>query len=233
MSLTLGFIIIRHVNNSISNQYWIHSYECIRKFYKENHILIIDDNSIIEHLTHPVLYNTTILKSEYYQRGELLPYYYYLHNKLFDVAVIIHDTVFINTYIDFTVDKYKMIWEFEHYWDEIELERDMLSVFNDNALYEFHNNKTIWKGCFGGMSIITYEYLKSINDTYKIQLLLNKVSTHIDRCTFERVIAVLLQIKNKQPSLLGNIHNYCPIGISFEDKEKYSHLPIIKVFAGR
>uniref|UniRef100_A0A6C0JXQ9 Uncharacterized protein n=1 Tax=viral metagenome TaxID=1070528 RepID=A0A6C0JXQ9_9ZZZZ len=25
--------------------------------------------------------------------------YYYLHNKLFEVAMIIHDSVFINTYI--------------------------------------------------------------------------------------------------------------------------------------
>ena len=34
-----------------------------------------------------------------------------LKNKLFDIAVIIHDSIFINRYIDFSIDKYKIIWE--------------------------------------------------------------------------------------------------------------------------
>ena len=37
--------MLRHVNNKLSNQYWIHCIQCIRKFYPENKILIIDDNS--------------------------------------------------------------------------------------------------------------------------------------------------------------------------------------------
>jgi hypothetical protein len=41
----VGFIVLRHVNNKLSNQYWIHCIQCIRKFYSENKILIIDDNS--------------------------------------------------------------------------------------------------------------------------------------------------------------------------------------------
>jgi hypothetical protein len=41
----LGFIVLRHVNDETTNQYWIHCYNCIRKYYPENMILIIDDNS--------------------------------------------------------------------------------------------------------------------------------------------------------------------------------------------
>ena len=92
----IGFIILRHVNNKLTNKYWIHCYNCIRKFYKENKIIIIYDNSNYNFITNEKLYKTTIINSEYPKRGELLPYYYYLHNKLFDVAVIIHDSVFIN-----------------------------------------------------------------------------------------------------------------------------------------
>ena len=136
----LGFIILRHVNNELTNNYWRHCIECIRKFYPENKILVIDDNSDPKFLTTETYYNTTIIKSEYPKRGELLPYYYYLNNKLFDVAVIIHDSVFINSYIDFTVDKYKIIWEFEHDWDQIYDERRMINAFNNLELRIFYEN---------------------------------------------------------------------------------------------
>ena len=43
--MSIGFIILRHVNNEVTNQYWLHCYECIRKYYPENKIMIIDDNS--------------------------------------------------------------------------------------------------------------------------------------------------------------------------------------------
>ena len=41
---TLGFIILRNVNSELTNKYWIHCYNCIRKYYPENKIIIIDDN---------------------------------------------------------------------------------------------------------------------------------------------------------------------------------------------
>ena len=40
-----GFIIIRNVNNEIQNEFWIESYNSIRKFYPNTEILIIDNNS--------------------------------------------------------------------------------------------------------------------------------------------------------------------------------------------
>ena len=50
------------------------------------------------------MYKTFIIQNDFPKRGELMPYYYYLHNKLFDTAVIIHDSVFINKYIDFFLE---------------------------------------------------------------------------------------------------------------------------------
>ena len=85
---SLGFIVLRHVNNNKTNKYWIHSYNCIRKFYPENIILIIDDNSNYNYVTTKNLYNTIIIRSEYPGRGEVLPYYYYIKYRLFDIAVI-------------------------------------------------------------------------------------------------------------------------------------------------
>lgn len=229
----LGFIILRHVNNEITNKYWIECVSCIRKHYPENKILIIDDNSNYKFITNVQLYKTTVINSEYHKRGELLPYYYYLNNKLFDVAVIIHDSVFITKYIDMSVDKYKFLWEFEHNWDQIEDETRMIDIFNDRELKEFYENKNLWKGCFGGMSIITYDYLNYINNKYDISKLLECVLNRYNRCSFERVIACLLQKEAKQETLLGNIHKYCDWGITFEKSDMYRCLPMVKCWAGR
>lgn len=230
---TIGFIILRHVNNDLTNQYWILCYECIRKFYPENSIMIIDDDSNYEYITEKQLYNTTVINSDYKRRGEILPYIYFLKNKLFDTAVIIHDSVFINKYMDFSVDKYKIIWDFEHDWDQIEDETKMIKLFNDDELLQFYENKDLWKGCFGGMSIIKHDFLTSIQNKYDIHKLLDFVLTRYNRCSFERVFACLLQINEKRETLLGNIHKYCEWETPFQEKDKYSHLPLTKIWTGR
>ena len=229
----IGFIILRHVNNERTNKYWIHCYSCIRKYYPENHIMIVDDNSDKSFITNENVYKTTIINSEYHKRGELLPYYYYLHNNLFDTAVIIHDSVFINKYIDMSVEKYKIMWTFEHEWDQIEDETKMMKAFNDSELLAFYEDKTLWKGCFGGMAIITHNYLQHINSKYDISKLLDFIVSRYNRCSFERVIACLLQKEAKMENLLGDIFQYVECGISFEKKDTCNHLPIIKIWTGR
>jgi hypothetical protein len=229
----VGFIILRHVTNDVENKYWKHCYDCIRKYYPENQIIIIDDSSDYIKITSHTFYKTTIINSDYPKRGELLPYYYYLHNKLFDTAVILHDSVFINKLIDVNVNKYMMLWDFEHNWDQIEDETNMIKLFNDAELLSFYENKSLWKGCFGGMSIITHDYLTYINSKYDISKLLDCVLTRYNRCSFERVIACLLQKNEKFETLLGSIHDYCEWGVMFERKDNYKHLPIIKVWTGR
>jgi hypothetical protein len=230
---SFGFIILRHVNNELTNKYWIKCVNSIRQYYPENNILIIDDNSNYEYITEETLYKTTIINSEYPKRGELLPYYYYLQNKLFNTAVIIHDSVFINKYINMSVDKYKLLWDFTHNWDQIEDETRMINVFNDLELKEFYENKNLWTGCFGCMSIITHDYLTYINNKYDISKLLDCVLNRNNRSSFERVIACLLQKEGNKEILLGNIHNYCKWGVTFDEIDNYSHLPLIKCWTGR
>jgi glycosyltransferase involved in cell wall biosynthesis len=229
----IGFIMLRHVSNDLTNKYWIHCYKCIREHYPENIIIIIDDNSNYNFITDEKLYKTIIINSEYHKRGEVLPYYYYLHNKLFDIGVIIHDSVFINQYIDMWVDKYKLIWEFEHDWDQIEDETKMIDIFDNLELRKFYENKHSWNGCFGAMAIISHDYLTYINNKYDISKFLDCVVNRTNRSSFERVFACLLQANGKKETLLGNIHSYCPWGISFDEKDKYSYLPLTKVWTGR
>ena len=233
MDTAIGFIILRHVNNKFTNKHWIKSYDSIRKYYPKNPIVIIDDNSDMSFVTPVTLYNTTIINSEFPKRGELLPYYYYLNNNFFEVAVIIHDSVFINSIIDFTVEKYKFLWEFEHEYDNIKDETKILSIFNDQELLDFYKDKKLWKGCFGGMSVIRHDFLTQINKKYNLSKLLDCILCRSDRMAFERVIACILQKEASNETLIGNIHKYIPWRISFDDIEKYNHLPIIKVWCGR
>ena len=168
-------------------------------------IVIIDDNSNYDFITNKKLYNCMIIQSEFPKRGEFLPYYYFLKFKFFDTAVILHDTVFINSFIDFNVDKFSFLWHFEHSWDQINDETKMISVFNNSNLTKFYHNKSLWKGCFGAMSIIQYEFLKYVNDKHNLELLIPYITSRYNRTSFERVIACLLS---------------------------FNHLPIIKTWSG-
>ncbi len=228
-----GFIIIRYVNSHLTNNYWIKCYEGIREFYPENDIVIIDDHSNSEYLTAIDMYKTTIINSEYPpKRGELLPYIYYLKNKFFDVAVIIQDAIFIQKHLDLTVDNYKLLWSFHGHQDK-DKEEKIIQIFNDDELLNLHRNTSLWSGCFGGMTIITHDYLSFIHNKYDINKLLDVVFDRFQRMYFERVLACLLQANCKAEVLLGKIDDYCEWGISYEQKDNYKHLPWLKVWSGR
>ena len=226
-------LILRHVNSSITNEYWKECFRCIRRFYPTNRILIIDDNSNYNYISRKELYKVKIIRSEYPGRGELLPYYYYLSNKLFDIAFIIHDSVFIQKPIDICVNKYQITWDFGHGADQIEDETKMINLFNDDKLLKFYQDQSLWTGCFGGMTTITHDFLMQVNNKYDLSTLIDAVKTRHDRMSFERVFACLLQIEAPQNTRFGNIHNYMPWATSYEDRHLYTHLPLLKVWTGR
>lgn len=238
----IGFIILRHIICSKTNEYWKECYTCIKRFYPKSRILIIDDNSNYSFVTNDPLDNTMIIQSEFPKRGEFLPYYYYLKTKFCETAVMLHDSMFIKKYISFNVNKYKMLWDFHkrHIADSISFKHQnlMLYALNNEKLNSFYNKKDIgiWDGCFGCMSVIKYDYLKLIDSEYRIACLIPYITCRDSRCAFERIIGCLLQINIKEPSLFGSIFDYCKWGLSYDEyiKNKYSNdLPIIKVWSGR
>ena len=238
----IGFIILRNVISSVTNEYWKECYRCIKRFYPKNRILIIDDNSNYSFVTNDPLDNTMVIQSEFPTRGEFLPYYYYLKTKFCETAVMLHDSMFIKKYIFFNVNNYKMLWDFgkESIVDDLSFKHQvlMLGALNSEKLNNFYNKKdlNVWRGCFGCMSVIKYDYLKRIDNEYRLASLIPYVTCRDARCAFERIIACLLQINLKEPSLFGSIHNYCRWGLSYDEyiKNKYSNrLPIIKVWTGR
>jgi hypothetical protein len=78
----LGFIILRHFKNEIHSKYWEECYFSIRKFYPDNKIIIIDNNSDKQYLNTSVnLENCEVIESEYPECRLFTPYYYILDKK--------------------------------------------------------------------------------------------------------------------------------------------------------
>ena len=114
----------------------------------------------------------------------------------------------------------------------------MLRALNSDKLNNFYIKKdqNYWSGCFGSMSVITYKYLKQIDDEFRISKLIPVITCRIDRCAFERIVGCILQFKTKTPSLLGHLTLNCDWRLNFSNykNNKYnSRLPIIKIFTGR
>ena len=260
--MTFGFILSRHVNSEITNKYWNMCVKQLNLLYPNRSIIIIDDDSnpifvkAFEEYT-----NVTIVQSEYPKRGELLPYYYFYKNHYFDNAIIIHDSVFFQSIINFNIleksqIKVLPIWYFN--WGKNENNYNtfrLTSVLTQKSkIIEYignnqivlglnNNNNKNWSGCFGVQSYINHHFLSFLQNKYQLFNLLNVVNCRSDRCCLERLFAIIFYIEypilNNLKSLLGPINKYCKWGITYDQHCEYikkygkSKIPLVKVWTGR
>jgi hypothetical protein len=251
-----GFIITRHVNSEVTNNYWNQCVRCIRKFYPLRKIVIIDDNSNYNFVKSDYEYkNIEIIKSDFHKRGELLPYYYFYKNKWFNNAVIIHDSIFIHKRIPFEkFDKIKVLplWHFEADKENVGNSLRIISECKNYSNLEkklllnevFIRNSDKWHGCFGVQSFINHGFLLYIFDKYNLSSFINKVHTRPDRCCLERIFGIIFSIESpftrKMKSMFGSIQVYVNnFSYTFDNykhdllvKKKLPHY-IIKVWSGR
>lgn len=250
-----GFIITRHVNSEKTNQYWNQCIKCLRTFYPLKKIVIIDDNSDKKYLKMDYPYkNILIIESQFKGRGELLPYYYYIKNKFFDNAIIIHDSVFIHKRLNF--DKLIVnntnvlpLWFFNSDKENITNTLRISNALNNSFSIKqsLASNITAlgmpyskWYGCFGVQSFINHNFLLHLDRKYKVVNMINHVSCRADRCCLERIFGCIFftECPNINKSLLGDIMKYLPWGYSYDEYNsdlKNRKLPkaIIKVWTGR
>jgi hypothetical protein len=258
--MTFGFIITRHVTSEITNQYWNECIRCIRKYYPfiTTKIVVIDDNSDQQFVSATYEYKNVIyVQSEFPGRGELLPYYYFYKNHYFDKAVIIHDSVFIQTKINFNKINLPVLplWHFENEKKEnlhnslrivnvLKNNYKIQEMLHDKNKYEILSfNNQNWYGCFGVQCMIHYDFLNSLQTKYGVFNMLTNIQCRPDRCCLERIMGILFALEypllNKFPSLLGNISTYCPWGRTYQDhcneikERKRSKYPVVKVWTGR
>lgn len=231
---SLGFFLLRHVTNEETGRYWKLAYNRIRKFHPDSPVVVVDDASDYRYIRAEDEEGIRVIRSEFPGRAELLPYLIYLHHPIAERACILHDSVFLNAPLKTTVYSHQILWSFEHWYDNEEKETEILrDLKNSDELIQFYHRKDIWKGCFGGMSIISHDYLSYLQDRYNIQRLASHIYSRDTRYHFERVIGCILQLDHRRDALFGSIHSYCPWGITFDDMGKYEHLPAIKVWSRR
>ena len=236
---SFGFIMTRHVNSIQTNKMWIHNVSLLTKFYPNTPIVIIDDFSNPEYLTkiqNPKI-NITIINNlpQFKGAGELLPYIYYLRYKWFASALIIHDSTFIHTRINFSRIKTDVLplWHYKILREDVanamQLSRHLTNnkeLLNSLENTQFNtplinvNNKapnTIdeSKLCFGVQAFIRLPFLQKIEEKYHISNLTSFVKSRHDRCILERVFGEIfrMEMKNANPnairySLLGNVYTH-------------------------
>jgi hypothetical protein len=249
-----GFIITRHVNSELTNNYWNHSVKLLRTLYPLRKIVIIDDNSNYNYVKAEFEYkNVEIIQSEFPQRGELLPYYYFLKYKFFKNAIIIHDSVFFHKRIPFEkLHRLSVLplWKFGPDNENIENTKRIIKYLKNYQSIEHKlKNETVigmpfdkWYGCFGVQSYINLHFLEKIEKKYAITNLIHAVHNRSDRCCLERIFGCIFftECQNilKYKSLLGDIMTYQTWGYSYDkymSNLKKGTIPkgIVKVWTGR
>jgi len=250
--MSLGFILSRYVMSKKTNNYWKECINQIRKFYPLNEIIIIDDNSNYEMIdTDNVdLTNCRVIQSEFPQRGELLPYYYFYRLKPFGRAVILSDSTFIRSKIvdENMTDDIRFLWCFDSYLKyKVHLEMNVLKHLNySGELIELYKNEHMWRGCFSVLSVIKYDFIVRLVEKYNIFILLDHIKCRDDRMFLERAFAVLCYNEDKslinKPSLFGNIidkhwrmvdeYSYDEY-INDKENNRLEKYKIVRVWSGR
>jgi hypothetical protein len=115
---------------------------------------------------------------------------------------------------------------------------------------KFYNNKSLWKGCFGTMTVINYDFLQILEHKYKISNLVKYITCRKDRMALERVFGCLFTKGNLNyaaatntsdsatatgTSMLGNIHQYCCVGQYYQwyIENRIHDDPMIKLWSNR
>ena len=239
--MSFGYIVLRHVNSEETNEYWK---ECLRRIWKvdsEASIVVIDDNSDASFVDE-MIGGHTVVHSENEEVGsaELLPYLLLLRHKWFDRAVIVHDSVFFNSYLSFDhVKEFEFLWSFKHDWNKEQNEKGLINELEcSEELLSFYDRKDAWKGGFGAMSCIQLSFLEAINEKFKLFQLVPFIKRRFERMAFERIIGILCcyMSKERNHGRFGDLHRYF-IGnegqIQFSEIEKFDFLPVVKCWTAR
>jgi len=235
-----GFIILRHVVDENTDRFWKKAYEKIRQFHTEP-ILIIDDNSDPNFVTHMDTVNCQVIDGGYPGRGEILPYFHFHRLRLWKKAIFIHDSVFLNTRVNAdTVADVKFIWDFSNDIARPEQIPELLKKLKhaDELISVYTSPDEKWVGCFGGMSIIDWQFLNKIVQTYDIFALMDSIKTRGERMCWERIFGLICCQAKPDLYLKPSRFGFYGILISLDNTyEGYltdsRDLQIYKIFTGR
>jgi hypothetical protein len=257
--------ISRHINDSTTSMYWRHNYHFLRKTYKNIKIVVIDDNSNKEYMNYDCRFDdvTFIYSADekadqelncenFKQRGELLPFYFYYKYGTTKYAMFIHDSVFIHKPIhdDIYEDDFIALWSFNSFSWYHKLNNDVTNIISklnkSKELLMIWKEATLWEGTFGGMCIVSLQYIRDANEIFDfLSIGMNNIINRTHRMGFERLLSIIYFYRHKRsPNVIyGDIHSWSMStfgkmwGLNWNEylsnAKKFVESPIIKVWTGR
>jgi len=241
--MSFGFYILRHVSNEETNELWQHCYQCIRKFHQEK-IIIIDDNSKKEYLS-PLPVDVELIESDFPGRGEILPYYYFHRDRPFDIAIMLHDSMFLTTKLNIQdFQGLRFLWKFEDHRFDVPpfYQRLILLLQKSQPLLQLSTQPDKWVGCFSVMSICHWNAIDFLHKTFNLFHLLKAVVIREDRMGLERCFSLCCHVAGfvepKNAAIFGDISNF-PRKWGYYSWKNYKEenypkiFPIVKVWVGR
>jgi hypothetical protein len=249
-----GIVITRHVNSDASDRVWKKCLAQVVKFYPTEPVVIIDDCSNYEFInTENVdMTNVRVIQSKIKRAGEMLPYYYFYKLHWFKRMLFIHDSVFIeNRIFDRHIIKAKTLWHFINQQNTIfgenETVIELLPHLNHKQeLEQLFRSVDSWRGTYGVMCIIDYDYLTHIMEKYNLENMIPHMDSRVKRMACERIFGLLLSHDRPEfiqnPSVFGEYIHSFNNRLSFQyNYEAYMEdvssgnmrAPINKLFFGR
>lgn len=245
-----GFIVLRSAHRLEHDLIWRECFTCIRKQYTDVPVVIIDDHSCMRIDDDFVDSHTTIQHSEFQQGcGELLPYYYFHKNKYFKKAIIIHDSLFLQKQfkkeILDSIDTVRFLWKFYEYYERYPGSCDDIKEMSCKiGLPEWLYDRPEWQihGCFGVMSIISWNFLDSLVTKYPLFTHMSLIITRENRMLMERIFAMMcfMYLNGNVPESIFGLASDMPNGffLTYYRYSKHKNIlskkyTAIKVFSGR
>jgi len=193
-----------------------------------------------------------VVQAEAQWRGcaELLPYYYLHKYRWFKRAVVLHDSMFVQTAnLDLGSEPVRFLWHFDSdIQSDPGYERLLLGHLNNSErLVALYNEPSQWHGCFGVASCIDTAFLDRLVGRYSLFALLPHVNTRPARMCLERVFAVVCFAETgaapaatksvcgpimDQPRAMGLKYAQYRRAIA-ERLAPLTSLPLVKVWVGR
>ena len=103
--------------------------------------------------------------------------------------------------------------------------------------------KKKWFGCFGVQTIISYDFIYSVQKKYNIFKLIDYIDNREKRMNFERIFSVLCTLNMndlyENKSIFGDIHTFIEWGYKYSDYKidknngNLSNYSLVKTWHGR
>lgn len=129
------------------------------------------------------------------------------------------------------------MWHFHSRYNDCHLDNSLriAESLNFSDIVKINLHKKNWVGCFGVQSYIKHNFLKLIMNKYNINNLTNVVTCREDRCSLERIFAVIFYLELKLTrSIMGDMTALDIWNRNFDEYiTRPPRSPVVKVFTGR